>query len=106
MNINKLANDVYSLAVEKGWHEDLDSPQKTVVQIALIMSECAEAIECVRSPPTKTAGKPEGLDIELADVIIRTLDLAASLGLNMEDAITVKHEYNKTRPYKHGGKSL
>ncbi len=51
-------------------------------------------------------GKPEGIPIELADVIIRILDYCAFAGIDIEEAIQIKHEYNKTRPYKHGGKRM
>lgn len=50
--------------------------------------------------------KPEGIAIELADCIIRILDYCGHTGINIEEAIRVKHEYNKTRPYRHGGKAL
>jgi hypothetical protein len=42
--------------------------------------------------------------IELADIIIRVLDLAEGFGIDMEDAIRRKMEYNKTRERKHGKK--
>jgi hypothetical protein len=49
--------------------------------------------------------KPVGLPSELADIIIRTLDLAAFLGIDMDKAIVEKLTYNATRPHKHGGKA-
>lgn len=49
-------------------------------------------------------GKPEGIPIELADVIIRVLDYCGYAGIDIDAAISQKHEYNKTRPYRHGGK--
>lgn len=48
--------------------------------------------------------KPEGVAIELADCIIRILDYCGHAGIDIEEAIRIKHEYNKTRPYRHGGK--
>jgi NTP pyrophosphatase (non-canonical NTP hydrolase) len=48
--------------------------------------------------------KPEGFAVELADCIIRILDMAEAYGFDMERIISLKHEYNKTRPYRHGGK--
>lgn len=48
--------------------------------------------------------KPEGVAIELADAIIRILDYCGKAGIDIEEAIAIKHEYNKTRPYRHGGK--
>ena len=48
--------------------------------------------------------KPEGIAVEMADCIIRILDWAGQSGVDMEQIILQKHEYNKTRPYKHGKK--
>ena len=51
-------------------------------------------------------GKMEGIPSELADVIIRVLDMAEHYGIDIETALIEKHAYNKTRPYKHGGKVM
>ena len=48
--------------------------------------------------------KPEGVPAELADVVIRCFDMADYYGIDLEEAILEKHEFNKTRPYKHGKK--
>lgn len=48
--------------------------------------------------------KPEGIAIELADAMIRILDYCAYSGIDIEEALTIKHAYNKERPYRHGGK--
>ena len=48
--------------------------------------------------------KPEGLPVELADAILRILDYCACVGIDIEEALTIKHAYNKERPYRHGGK--
>ena len=50
--------------------------------------------------------KPEGVAVELADCIIRILDYCGKAGIDIEDIIRRKHEYNKTRPYRHGGRKL
>lgn len=50
------------------------------------------------------SGKPEGIHTELADVIIRVLDYCGYAGIDIDAAISQKHEYNKSRPYRHGGK--
>jgi len=47
-----------------------------------------------------------GVAIELADCIIRILDYCGAKGIDIDDAIKQKHEYNKTRSYKHGGKKI
>ena len=50
--------------------------------------------------------KPEGIAVELADCIIRILDYCGKEGIDIDAIIRAKHEYNKTRPYKHGGKVI
>lgn len=48
--------------------------------------------------------KPVGFDSEMADIVIRVMDLCAHLGIDLERAIREKHAYNETRPRRHGGK--
>lgn len=59
-----------------------------------------EIIELTSLPP-----KPEGVPSELADVVIRALDLADAWGIDLNLAIAEKLDYNQTRGYRHGGKS-
>jgi hypothetical protein len=49
--------------------------------------------------------KPEGVVVELADVVIRVADLCGALGLDLAAAIERKHAYNTTRAFRHGGKA-
>jgi len=39
-------------------------------------------------------------------MIIRILDMAEARGLRVIDAMLAKHDMNKTRSYKHGGKKF
>ena len=41
---------------------------------------------------------------ELADIIIRALDTAATLNIDIAKAVKIKNEYNKSREHRHGGK--
>lgn len=50
--------------------------------------------------------KPEGVAVEIADCIIRILDWCGHDGVDIDDIIRRKIEYNRTRPYRHGGKIL
>lgn len=98
--------EVHDLAVSKGWY---DSNRSVGDMIALCHSELSEALESYRSHGLDewTEGdKPEGFGIELADCIIRILDMSESLGINIQRCVSVKHAYNKTRPYRHGNKKL
>lgn len=77
-------------------------------QLMLIVSEVTEAHEELRNNHAPTdvyysdGGKPEGFATELADIIVRTLGLAAALNIDIGAVLSEKHAYNVTRPYKHG----
>lgn len=99
-------------AEEHGWYEGVDryhlSPDFIPSKLALIHSEISEALEAYR---TKGDGRYESplpgehsLCEELADAVIRIFDLSEFLGLDIIAMIAAKHEYNLTRPHKHGGK--
>ena len=49
---------------------------------------------------------PEGIAVELADVILRTLDLMAALGVDVDAVVMAKHRYNLGHEYRHGGKRI
>lgn len=48
--------------------------------------------------------KPEGIPTELADIIIRTVHIAAYFGIDLAGALADKMVYNEQRAYRHGGK--
>lgn len=53
-------------------------------------------------PPDEV--KPEGIPIELADILIRVFDIAGRYGIDLDTAVAQKMAYNTTRPSRHGGK--
>ena len=111
--LTKFALDVHINAVEHGWWDDERSFGDI---IALCHSELSEALEEHRDGRAPTEiyyninsdkpDKPEGIPAELADCIIRILDYCGREGIDIDYAINLKHEYNKTRPYRHGGKTI
>lgn len=110
MQINEIVKEVGQNAREHGWW---DGEERTFGElIALCHSELSEALQEYRDgrKPTDTYylsyGKPEGIPSELADTVIRIMDMCDHYGIDLEAAIMEKHEFNKTRPYKHGGKVI
>ena len=106
--INGLVKEVHENAVMHGWWDE----DRTVGDIiALCHCELSEAMEEYRNghKPNEiyyNGNKPEGIPIELADVVIRIMDFCGQEGIDLDAAIKEKHEFNITRPYKHGGKVI
>lgn len=110
--LNKLRDKCFNVAASKGWHDsEVDVDFGT--RIALIHSELSEALEeyrdgCDYNEVYYKDGKekPEGIPVELADILIRILDLCGKYDIDIQKAVKIKMKYNKTRPYRHGGKKI
>lgn len=48
--------------------------------------------------------EPHGIPTELADIMIRVLDLFDAFGLDADEVVREKMNYNLTRKQRHGGK--
>ena len=102
--IRSWQTQIHALARESGWWEE-EVP--TMQALCLIHCEISEAVEEFRSNRTELyydKDKPEGMFVELADAVIRILDFCEHHKVDLEHLIALKHQYNKTRPYRHGGK--
>lgn len=99
---------IYEWAKDKGfWTSQSEINDLIGNKIALAHGELSEALEAVRKGIyTKDEKCPEftNFEIELADAIIRILDLGAHTNSRVAEAIVAKMKYNQTRPYKHGKK--
>lgn len=131
LDMDSLVFEAHTLAVEKGWWDEaleqgptesgarwvsrtatpVITPERASAKLMLIVTEVAEACECVRRNEIygfrrESDDKPEGLPFELADIMIRVADLAGAYGIDLDAAIREKHEFNRTRSERHGGKAL
>ncbi len=88
-----LQKDTYRVAKIHGFQESENNSLYVPTKLALIISEASEALEAHRE------GKNGDLSHELADIVIRTMDLAESLSIDLANEIVNKHNFNKTREY-------
>lgn len=116
-SINQTAKVVHDLAKGKGWHPDGMSPyEKVQTFVANEHGEVSELWEALRSDKLDClcdkANAMAGIgnmpltcmEEELADIVIRALDTAYSLGVNIGRSISIKTQYNSTRTHRHVGK--
>lgn len=103
-SLKQLGQEINEINREKGWQvcttEDWQDTYKIPGVLALIHSEVSEALEAFRK------GDQENFAEELADVLIRVLDCASGLGLDLDAEVAQKIEANRRREFKHGGKRI
>ena len=101
-DLNQWVREIHANAKEHGWWDDERSMGDIV---ALCHSELSEALEADRAGEPMVwdnDGKPDGVAVEMADCMIRIMDWFGHVNMDLDEIISEKHEYNKTRPYKHG----
>jgi NTP pyrophosphatase (non-canonical NTP hydrolase) len=123
VDINELSKIIHSKAKEKGFY---DGEFNLSEKLMLIVSELGEAQESDRKnrkanleyflERQKELVADEGkvrafessvkdtLEDELADALIRILDLCGYLKIDIGNHVEIKMWYNSTRPEKHGKK--
>ena len=109
LGINDYARIIHENAVKHGWWEE-DRSFGDIV--SLCHSELSEALEAYRNGEDMVwidycnGEKPEGMAVELCDCVIRIFDYLTEKNIDIESVLVTKHNYNVTRPYKHGGKRI
>lgn len=127
MTLNSMRDEAFQIAKDHGFTD-----ASVGEDIALMHSELSEALEALRDGykpnqffyeeksgkkiiqihvgQVREKGlplfKPAGIPTELADCIIRILHFCGKHNIDIERAVKEKMEYNKTRPFKHGGKVI
>ena len=105
-DLDDIAHTIHANAVEKGFWDANTEDNRTIFylkQLAMIHSEVSETLEAIR--------KEKGDDVvveELADIIIRVLDLWSGMSWDhytnksLKNAIAEKVKKNSSRPRMHG----
>jgi NTP pyrophosphatase (non-canonical NTP hydrolase) len=110
--ITDLVKEAHQNAVEHGWW---DGEERNFGELLmLVVGELSETHNEYRNNHALTETyysfdgqgnrKMEGIPSELADTVIRIMDICGQYGIDLEAAVAEKMAYNKTRPYRHGGK--
>lgn len=101
-NLNHAAELIHKVALDAGWWSDLETGKRRDRNVGellmLCVSELAEAMEAHRKNlmDDKLPHRP-GIEVELADCIIRILDMAGGLNLDIGGAVAEKLDYNGRR---------
>lgn len=113
MDFKQLQVMVTQTAEDHGWG---DGPKDIPAACALFHSEVSELFEEYRNgheinevyyrPDKKGIDKPEGIPVELADIVIRVMHFAEYHNIDLDKAIQIKDKYNRTRSFRHGNKVL
>ena len=101
--LDALSAVLHETAIEKGFWEGTISYDKVGNKLALVHSEVTEVLEAIR----KNKGSEEVVE-EMADVLIRLLDVYAALKKmgtvqdSLDEILDFKVDKNRGRPRLHG----
>lgn len=102
IGLEKCQRLAHETATDAGWYRDPATGEPVTRNfgevVALMHSELSEALEADRKG-LKDDKLPhrDGREVEFADCIIRILDTAAALGLDVAGAVIEKNRYNRQR---------
>ena len=110
MNINEIGKLSHDINESNGWDitkpddfpqepNEVDKVRFLCTHMALIHTEVSEATEAIRHID------PANFAEELADIIIRVTSVAHGMGIDLGKEVQDKLAVNRTRGFRHGGKS-
>lgn len=103
--------ECWNIAEAHGFHDK--GGRSTLERAMLVVTELAELSEAARhdtlqSPSDHIPVHTQAAE-EWADVLVRVFDHCVDDGVthaDLADAFLAKMEFNRTRPYRHGGKTI
>jgi NTP pyrophosphatase (non-canonical NTP hydrolase) len=116
--VRDMSEEIHESCIAAGWYTDIEigNPLERNIpeMLALIHSEISEALEGYRKDLMDDhLPNRKNVEVELADAIIRILDLGGYLKLDVAGAIQEKFQYNQVRAdhkienrLKPGGKKI
>lgn len=108
-SVQQLQIECHDIAEQQGFHSlDPKSKQGFMMLMALVHTEVSEAVQYVKKNvvAAPTDSDLDSIGEEFADTVIRLLDIAQMLGINMQSSIETKMEFNKARGYRYNWKSF
>ncbi len=105
VTLNEWRDEVWQLIEAKGFHAGRSNTRDDVlVRLCLVHTEVSEAAQEVKRHWTGDGDSVVRAKVaeEIADVMIRLLDLCGCLGINLDSAIAAKHAKNAGRPHLYG----
>jgi len=94
-HFNQFGMSVFEVAVRRGlWKKE----RRMGEAFCLIHSELSKAFEALRkeNPPNSKLPDLSEVEVSLADVIIRIMDIASKKGFRVGEALIRKHHIDKT----------
>ena len=93
--------------IPPGWGRgDATEREQYIAQkVALVHSELSEGLVDLEKPSAKLPGFT-AMEEEMADAIIRMMDMSEHFDWDLAGAILAKMKYNQGRPKMHGGKKF
>ena len=122
--LNELSKEIHNNAKEKGFYEKERNISELLMLIVSELGEAQEALrkgkrvrywqidyykDCVDNPNLDAdmvfeSSIKDTFEDEIADSIIRLLDLCGYMNIDIDFHLKEKMKYNKNREYKHGKK--
>lgn len=103
MTIRDAQEEAWNCAEAKGFHTNpvRADRNETLLRLCLVHTEISEAAQEVKRHwnGTPTPEQKMLFALELADAVIRILDLSGEVGVDLEGAVVAKMVKNRARPF-------